>query len=135
MSRINPLHIIALLFVMILFIFFLLADIKEEVQEEKESYKKSQQIAKELFSYKKLYGDTKRIQASLKRILSQSSLRKAKLKIVKKKESTLITSPSISLYALNSLLSKIFNGPYRIKTLDIKRIDKTHARLKLEIEW
>ncbi len=135
MSRINPLHIIALLFVMILFIFFLLADIKEEVQEEKESYKKSQKIAKELFSYKKLYGDTKRIQASLKRILSQSSLRKAKLKIVKKKESTLITSPSISLYALNSLLSKIFNGPYRIKTLDIKRIDKTHARLKLEIEW
>jgi hypothetical protein len=135
LNRINPLHIIILLIVIIFFIFFQLSGLKSELREAQESYKKSELLAKELLAYKKFYGDKKRIKASLHKILSQRSLQKAALQIEQKKSGMLIRSKAIDLYALNSLLSKIFNGGYPVKVLQIKRVDATHASLKLEITW
>lgn len=135
MNRVNPLHVIALTVVLILFVFFQLSNIKSELAEQKEAYKKSELIAKELVAYKKFYADKKRLQKSFQRILSQGSLKKTNLKIAHKKDGVKVTAKAIDLYALNSLLSKIFNGAYRIKRLNIQAVDATHAKLDMEIQW
>lgn len=135
MNRLNPLHIVIFLVVVIFFLFFKLSVVKDEFKEAKAAYNKSELIAKELQSYKKLYGDKKRIERSLRKILAQRSLKSAKLKTTKKRDGMLIISDSIDLYALNSLMSKIFNGAYPVKILKIKKVDDRHAKLKMEISW
>jgi len=135
LNRLNPLHLIILLLVIIVFLFFQLSSVKNELQEEKVAYHKSELIAKELLSYKKLYGDKKRIERSLKKILSQRSLKKANLQIEKKRDGMKISAKAIDLYALNSLMTKLFNGAYLIKSIEIKAIDDKTAKLKLEITW
>jgi len=135
LNRINPLHLIILLLVSILFLFFQLTKIQSDLHEEEEAYKHSEQIAKELVAYKKFYGDKQRIKKSLKMILAQGSLKKAKIQTKESSRGITIMSKSIDLYALNSLMSKLFNGAYPIKNLQIKRIDNKNASLRLEIQW
>jgi len=135
MNRLNPLHIIVLLVVVILFLYMQLSEIKADLKEELLAYKKSEKIAKELSAYKKFYGDQKRVQRSLQRIFSQHSLRNLKIETDYSNDGVKIQIKSIDLYALNSFMSKIFNGPYAIKKLNIKRVDETHASLELELKW
>lgn len=135
MNRINPLHIIALLIVLTLFIYIELGKIKSELIEEKKSYITSESIAKELRSYKQFYGDKNHVQRALQKILSQHSLQKAKLKTSYTKQGVKIESNAIDLYSLNSFVSKIFNGAYKIQSLQIKAIDNKNAKLKMEIVW
>ena len=135
MNRINPLHIIVLLTVVILFLFWQLSHIKSEFHEEEQAYSKSEKIAKELRAYKKFYKDKKRVKKALNTILSQASLKDAHLKIIRKQTTLRVESKAITLHALNSLISKIFSGGYAIKKLDIKNVDTTHASLKMEIQW
>jgi len=135
LNRLNPLHLIALLVVIILFMLFKLSQIKDEFKTQEDIYKKSEVIAKELSAYKRVYGDKSRIKHSLNKILSQRSLKSAKLLITQNKNGLFISSKSIDLYALNSLMSKILNGPYSVKSFKINRIDKKHATLNLEIAW
>jgi len=135
MNRVNPLHIMLLLFVVLLFSFFKLTGIKSELQELQQEYKKSQVVAEELVVYKKLYGDRKRVQNALQKIVSQRSLKSANIKLSRKANSVEIRSKSMKLNELNSLLSKILNGAYEIKRLRIKSLDATHASLVVEITW
>lgn len=135
MNRINPLHIITLLIVIALFLLFELSKVKADLKEEQEAYKKSEKIAKELRAYKRLYKDKKRVKRALDKILSQRSLRNAKLHYDSSQNGIHIESKSISLRSLDSLMSKLFNGGYAIKKLTIKRIDDTHAMVRMEIVW
>jgi preprotein translocase subunit SecF len=134
-KRVNPLHIIVLLLVVLLFGFFKLSSIKEELHSEEKRYHTSQKVAKELSAYKKLYGDKKRVQRAINKIISQSSLRDADIQLSRKANSLEIRSKSMKLQELNSLISKIFNGAYDIKRLNIKAVGKTEASVVMEIAW
>jgi len=135
MNRVNPLHIILLLIVVLFFAFFKLAGIKSELKELQQEYKKSQKVAEELVSYKKLYGNRKRVQKALQKIVSQRSLKSANIKLLQRPNSLEIKSASIKLNELNSLISKVLNGSYEIKRLKIKSLDATHASVAVEIAW
>jgi len=135
LNRLNPLYIVVLLLVALLFLLFELSNIKSELKEQEAAYQVSQTVAKELLGYKKLYGDKNRIERSLKKILAQRSLKSAKLKVTQKRDAMLIVSDAIDLYALNSLLTKIFNGAYPVKALSIEAVDEKSAKLRLEIRW
>ncbi len=135
MNRVNPLHIILLLIVVLFFAFFKLAGIKSELKELQQEYKKSQKVAEELVSYKKLYGNRKRVQKALQKIVSQRSLQSANIKLLQRPNSLEIKSASMKLNELNSLISKILNGSYEIKRLKIKSLDATHASIAVEIAW
>jgi len=135
MNRINPLHIIVLLCVVILFLFFKNMTLKEEVREEKNAFKESEHLALKLDSYKKMYTDKKHQQKALLRILAQPSLKNSKIVLAKGLKSWKITASSIKVNSLNSLLSKLLNGAYNIKGLKIDRIDAQHAKLYVEIVW
>jgi hypothetical protein len=134
-NRINPLHIIALLSVIILFVFFQLSKIKEDIHEEQAAYNKSKKVALELYAYKKLYKRETDASKSLMQILAQPSLKEAQLKIYKTTKSIRVESKAITLSQLNFLLSKVLNGAYVIKKLEVKDKSASDFSLKLEIQW
>ena len=135
MSRVNPLHIIILLVVVVLFGFFKLSTIKSELQEEQKSYQVSQKVATELLAYKKLYGDKKRVINGLRKIIKAPALKAANIELLRKSKSVELRSDSIELRELNRLFSKILNGAYEIKRFTIKSLDSRHASVMVEIAW
>ena len=135
MNRINPLHIGALLIVILAFFIFKLGKAKEELHDANILYKETLTLSTELVGLREVYGDKNSIKKSINRILHQSSLRSAN--IVKKVTSTglKISSESMDRRALNSLMGKMLNGSYNIASLKIKRLSDKTASLKMEIRW
>ena len=134
MNQINPLHIGALLGALILFLFFQLSGVQQELKEAKLSYRASEKIAVDLRSLKNVYADKKKSEKALNRILNQSSIKQAKLSIKRDKKSIHITSKSVEAKLLNSLMGKILNGSYKISSLKIKKTGERKASLDLEIK-
>jgi len=135
MNQLNPLHIGAFLLVLILFLFFKLSGIKEELLQAKQDYKVSKNLAVDLSSLKSVYENKKKTQDALERILRQRSLKSASFNFKKEKNSIKINSQSIDAQALNSFMGKILNGSYDITLLKIKKLNKTTASLEMEIQW
>ncbi len=135
MNQVNPLHIGALLLVVIMFLFFKLSGVKEELVDAKVSFGTSEKLAIDLQALKSVYANKKKSKISINRILAQSSIRAAKLILKRDKNSIRISSASIDTRTLNSLMGKILNGSYNIVALDIKKLNETKASLKMEIKW
>lgn len=135
MNQINPLHIGALLVVVIAFLFFTLSGMKTEMIEESELYEKSEKLAVELSSLKAVYANKKKTKRAIDRILSQSSLKSASLEVKHEKSSVRISSKGMDTKALNSLMGKVLNGSYNITELKIKKLSETKASLRMEIKW
>jgi len=133
MNKVNPLHIITLLFVLVLFLFFQVQRTQAELTHERTLFLQSKELAQKTAAYKKLYSEKNK--KSLKHILMPSFVKKANLQVKQNKNIFVISSPSISLSALNSFLSRIFNAAYRIQKLEIQKIDERTASLYLEIVW
>ena len=134
MNKVNPLHIVALLCVLILFLLFQISGVKKELTATTTSLQASKEIALKTVAYKDLYNKEK-VKKALERILRQPSLKNADIKIQRNKEGVVIRAKSLSLGTLNSLMSKIFNGAYTISHLSVKRVDAQHASLQMEIKW
>ena len=135
MNRLNPLHIGALLIVVLLFISSKLVESKNQLLEAKISYQETQKVAIELSDLKKVYADKKRLKKSLYKILQLSSLRSANIVKTTKKSEIILSSKSMEKKALNSLLGKILNANFNIKILKIKKLSDKKASLYMEIKW
>jgi len=135
MNRLNPLHIGALLIVVLLFISSKLVESKNQLLEAKSSYQETQKVAIELSDLKKVYADKKRLKKSLYKILQLSSLRSANIVKITKKSEIILSSKSMEKKALNSLLGKILNANFNIKILKIKKLSDKKASLYMEIKW
>ena len=135
MNRLNPLHIGALLIVVLLFISSKLVESKNQLLEAKSSYQETQKVAIELSDLKKVYADKKRLKKSLYKILQLSSLRSANIVKTTKKSEIILSSKSMEKKALNSLLGKILNANFNIKILKIKKLSDKKASLYMEIKW
>ncbi len=135
MNRINPLHVGALLVVILIFVVLKLNGAKEELQDTKSSYEETLTIATELNGLSEIYSDKKDVKKSLTRILKQSSLKSANIDKKFGKSSVVISSESMDKTALNSLMGKILNGSYDVTALKIKRLSDIHVSLKMEIKW
>lgn len=134
MNQINPLHIGTLLGVFILFLFFQLTSVKEELKEADKSYKVSEKLAVDLSSLKSVYADKKKSKVGIKHILNQPLIKQAKLTINMNKKSIYISSKSVSAKVLNSLMGKLLNSTYKITSLKIKKLDETKASLNMEVQ-
>jgi biopolymer transport protein ExbB/TolQ len=135
MNRINPLYVGPLLVVILLILFFKLSTLKEELRELKHSYKESEHLAQNLARLKKLYATQDKTKRSLKRILSQSSLKSANIEQKSSKKSLNISAKKMDAKALNSLMSKILNGSYQVAYLDIKKLNESEVSFEMEIKW
>jgi len=134
-NRINPLYIGALLVVLLILSIYLQNSAESELLEAKESYKQTQKIADELSGLKVAYANKRQSERSLKRLLSQSILKSAKLTASYKKSSADISSKSIDKKALDYLMGKLLNSTYDIRKMKIKRLSEQKATLELEIRW
>jgi len=134
MNKVNPLHIVALLFVFILFLLFQIASVKKQLTATVDSLHQSKEIALKTVAYKEFYNKEK-VKKALERLVRQPSLKNAGIIVQKDKDRLTMEAKSLSLATLNSLMSKIFNGAYTISRLSIKRVDAQHASLQMEITW
>ena len=135
MNKLNPLHIGALLIVLLIFSFFKLDEAKKQLHDAQTAYKESEHLALELSALKDTYGDKKRIQNGIKKILRLRSLQAANVEATWKKKSVIITAKSLDLKALNTLMGKFLNGNFNIVKLKIKKIDDLKAGVEMEIQW
>ncbi len=135
MNRINPLHIGVLLVVILLFCAYKLSSAKTELAEARDSYKETKEISLRLSGLKEVYEEKDKVEKALKRILEQPSLSAAKIEQEKKSTGIIISSKEMDLDAINSLMSKLLNGLYSIKTVEIKKLSPTSASLVMEITW
>jgi len=135
MNQINPLQIGGLLLVVILFLFFKLSAVQNEIVEADQSFKKSEKLALDVSALKNIYADKKRTQKRLQKIFSNRKLHTANLKIKEQKKLLKVSSESIDTSALNYLMGKILNDSYNITTLKIKQLSKEKASLEMEIKW
>ena len=65
MNQVNPLHIGALLLVVIMFLFFKLSGVKEELAQAKENYRTSEKLAVNVSALKNVYANKKKTQNAL----------------------------------------------------------------------
>ncbi|WP_457747134.1 hypothetical protein [Sulfurimonas sp.] len=135
MRSINPLHIGALLVVIIMFLFFKLSSVKSELDEARLGFKESQKLAVNLTALQSVYANKDKTTAALRRIFNNRILREAKLLVLDKKNYSLISAKKINTKALNFLMSKVLNSPFIIEKLKIVKLNDKEASLEMEIKW
>lgn len=135
MNRVNPLHIGALLIVILLFVLFKLHSAKSELLEAKKSFNETSQIAVKLNGLKKVYANTTESKRVLLKILSISKLQSLEMDKKIEKSYAKIAIKSIDKMALNILMGKVLNSTLIIKKLKIKRLSEKKASLEMEITW
>jgi len=135
MNQINPLHIGALLLVVIAFLYFKLHSVELELQEAKESYKESEALAVNLSSLKNIYANAKKTKKELNKILSHPAFKKANFIVKQTKNAFVVQAKSVDLKTLNRFMGKILNAPYNISIFKVKQLSETKASLEMEIKW
>ncbi len=135
MSRINPIHIVLLLAVLLLFTIMKLNAAKGELADTQKSYAKTVTLAENIEGLKKSYFNPSKIQRSINVLLRSPMLRLANIHKKVTHSSILLSSDSMNKRSLNYLLGKILNGTYVVSLLEINRLDAQKASLKLEIKW
>lgn len=133
MKNVNPLHIIALLITLLLFLFFKLHQSHELFEQSRADFIETKKVALQLVELQSLYKNHARIKASLQKILHQPSLKDAKLSVEFSATTLKIRAKKMQREVLKSLMGKILNAPCNIKKLTIKRLSKTTVRLDMEI--
>ena len=135
MNRINPLHIGAVLVVLVLFFAFKLSASKEELLLAQAEYKETSLALGELSSLSSAYMGKDEVKKSLQRILMQPSLKSANIEQSIKANSLLLRSSSMDKDALNSIMGKLLNGAYDIGSFEIKKLSDNKASFEMEIKW
>jgi len=125
MNRFNPLYLVFLLIVLLLFLSFQLSNAKNDLNQGKEAYKDCVKLSTELSGLKNAY--------SVK--LNLSSIKSTSLTQKIDEHGMTISSNNMDVKDLNCLMRKLLNGAYNIGTLNIKRINDTKVILYLEIKW
>jgi len=135
MNRINPLHILALLAVVLLFFIVKLNGAKSEFIHTKENYKKVFNVATQLKGLEDTYSNSKKQRKLLQKILRNPSLHTLKVEEKFTNSGVILKVKSINKKSLNILMTKILNNSFNISSFKIKRLNKTNASFKMEIKW
>lgn len=135
MNRINPVYIVALLTILLSLVVYKLDAAKSELEENKVSFKVTQDLAVKLVSLKDVYADQTKIKQSLQRVLNDPSLSSADLDTKFKTASVSINAQGIDLRRLNLLLGKLLNTAYVVESMKLKSVSDTKADLQMEIRW
>lgn len=135
MSRINPIHVAIVLIVILLFLVMSLGSVKSELVQAKSEYRQTEDIASKIVGLKGAYGDKKEVKKSLKKLLTLSQLRSAKIEQKIKNNSIVLSSNSMDKNALNTLMGKLLNKAYNITAFKIKKQSQNSVSFEMEIAW
>lgn len=133
MKNVHPLHIFALIAIILVFLLIQVRESRDTLQVSKTQYKEVQALASELQGLQKAYGDRQSVEKSLATILKQRSLRGVKIQQTATKNGIRVEAKSMDKRALESLMSKILNGAYPVHSLDIKALSPSKVSFTMEI--
>ena len=135
MNRINPIYVLALLFVVFLILMYKLESAKIQLKDAQISYSNTENLAIKLSSLKKIYADKKNIKKSLQKILKHSSLKSSSLVTKFRTSSLIITAKIIDKKSLDLLISKLVNNSFIISKMKVRKVSASSAELSMEIKW
>jgi len=135
MNRVNPLYLGLLLVVVLGVSVFKLNSAKVELIQAKKSYTETAKLATELSALQSVYKNQKKLQAKLKKILANGTLRGASIVSKYKKNNVKLSAESIDKKALNYLFAKLFNATFNITSFEVKKLSDEKASFKMEIQW
>lgn len=133
MRQINPLYISLLLVVVLVIVFTKLHNTKDDYNESKNDLKKTEMMAKRLVALKRNWGEDRRKEEALLRVLKSSILREADLKKKRDGKILTITAEKADAKAVEFLLNKLMNGTFAIRSMRIRALDDAFASLHVEI--
>ena len=134
-NRINPLYVIALFLIIILFMLFKLQTLHHQIVDATNEYQTDFKVAKELKLYKNIYKDKRDVISKLNRILNNKILKNLKINRRITSSKFIIDIDSLKKKELDYLMKKIINQFFIITFLNIKKKDNNYASLKVKITW
>ena len=135
MNRINPIYLVVLLVLILIFLMSKLNFTRDELLSEKSSYQDTLKVVTQLKGLNKIYSNKKSVKNSLNRVLANVSLKAANIKKKVGVSGVTLSSESIDKIALNFLMGKVLNGTYSIYSFKIKRLSDKKASFIMEIKW
>lgn len=135
MKHINPLHLVVLFIVVFLFMLLKLGEAKTEFLQTQDTYNETVELIAKLDSLKEIYTDKDGVKKSLGIVLNQPTLKAANIKQILGSSGITLSASKMDQIALNSLMSKIYNGSYKVHLLEIKKINDAEVSLTMEIRW
>lgn len=135
MRQVNPLHVLLLLTVFILFLFYQLQETQATFHDAKEQLAKTKDVAYQLNALKKEYANKEYVVRTITRLLHQSILKSATITKEQKSDVIVLHAKKLSKRQLQRVLTKILNSTYKIKALHIKRVDEKSVDVDVEVGW
>lgn len=135
MRQVNPLHVLLLLTVFILFLFYQLQETQATFHDAKEQLAKTKDVAYQLNALKKEYANKEYVVRTITRLLHQSILKSATITKEQKSDAIVLHAKKLSKRQLQRVLTKILNSTYKIKALHIKRVDEKSVDVDVEVGW
>ncbi|HIP54055.1 MAG TPA: hypothetical protein EYH11_01125 [Sulfurimonas autotrophica] len=135
MRQVNPLHVLLLLTVFILFLLYQLQETQATFHDAKEQLAKTKDVAYQLNALKKEYANKEYVVRTITRLLHQSILKSATITKEQKSDAIVLHAKKLSKRQLQRVLTKILNSTYKIKALHIKRVDEKSVDVDVEVGW
>jgi len=135
MRQVNPLHVLLLLTVFILFLLYQLQETQATFHDAKEQLAKTKDVAYQLNALKKEYANKEYVVRTITRLLHQSILKSATITKEQKSDAIVLHAKKLSKRQLQRVLTKILNSTYKIKALHIKRVNEKSVDVDVEVGW
>jgi uncharacterized protein YneF (UPF0154 family) len=133
MNQINPFYIILLFVAIIVFLFVKISNFEDKLNDAKNSYQENKKIAIELKEYKDTF---KKAKSSFKKeIANKYWIKQNNIKLIYISNGVKIKAKKLKLEILNRLVSRIFNGIYKIKSFNIETKDNKTASFEMSLQW
>lgn len=133
MKQVNPLYIILLLVMILFIVLFKLMQTKAELHEAHNSFYKSKEMVHGILDIRQSWDNQKNTKNTLARILKSSLLRNAGVVQKNKRDLIELHSSSIDSKSASYLINRLLNEPFAIRSMKIRRLNKEHASLDVEI--
>jgi len=135
MRQVNPLHVLLLLTVFILFLLYHLQETQATFHDAKGQLAKTKDVAYQIGALKKEYANKEYVVRTITRLLHQSILKSATITKEQKSDAIVLHAKKLSKRQLQRVLTKILNSTYKIKALHIKRVDEESVDVDVEVGW
>ena len=126
MNRINPLYVIILLVMVLIFAFVKLSSVKASMKVAQSEYASTLTLANELSGLKEAYTDEKALKKLLRTLHVEKKFTNSSVKL---------SSKSLNINELNRVMGKLLNGSYNISAMKIKKLSDDAVNFEMEIKW
>jgi hypothetical protein len=126
MKNVNPIHIVALLLVMLMFFILKTGTAKDQFSQMQNEYKQRVSISKELKGLEKAYGDKTYVRNIVKNFNIKKDFNK---------KSVVLSAQSIDKRELDQIMNKVLNSSCNINSFDIKKLSDEKVSFEMEIKW